>query len=479
MRKSNGSQGVGSSYSTNEATVTVVEERRRHKIDLGKETFTARRGGEEMETKLARIAEMAKADPDLQFTSIGHLINAEALIKSHEGMKIGKATGVDGITKETYEANLEENVENLMGRLKQKSYRPLPARRTYIPKDEKSMRPLGIPAYEDKLVQHALKNVLEAIYEQDFMDFSYGFRPKRSMHDALKKLNRIIERRKISYVVDADIKGFFNHVDHEWLIKFLRLRIGDPNILRLVRRMLKVGIQEDGDFEPTEEGTPQGSVASPILANIYLHYVLDSWFEITVKKQCKGQAEIVRFADDFVCCFQYKEDAERFYSALVLRLDKFNLSVAEEKTKIIAFGRFAEENNRMSGQGKPDTFDFLGFTHYCSKSQKGRFRVKRKTSGKKFKQKVKTMKTWIKFNRHMEQKEFLKIIRSKLAGHYRYYGITDNSEKMQAYYFITIKLMFKWLNRRSQRRSFTWERYNEILKEFKLPKPRIYVNIYD
>jgi len=431
-----------------------------------------------METKLARIAEMAKADPKLRFTSIGHLINAQALRKSHEGMEVGKATGVDGVTKETYEKNLGVNIENLMGRLKQKSYRPKPARRTYIPKDEKSMRPLGIPAYEDKLVQDALKHVLEAIYEQDFMDFSYGFRPKRSMHDALKKLNRIIEGGKISYVVDADIKGFFNHVDHEWLLKFLELRIGDPNILRLVRRMLKAGIQEEGAFEPTEEGTPQGSVVSPILANIYLHYVLDIWFEKVVKKQCKGQAEIVRFADDFVCCFQYKEDADRFYAALLLRLEKFKLSVAEEKTKIIEFGRFAEMNSKRRGERKPKTFDFLGFTHYCSKSLKGSFRVKRKTSGKKFKQKVKALKTWIKFNRHMRQEEFLKIIRSKLAGHYRYYGITDNAEKMQSYYIITINLMFKWLNRRSQRKSFTRERFYEILTHFNLPKPRIYVNIY-
>lgn len=432
-----------------------------------------------MGTKLARIAEMAKAAPELKFTSIGHFINAEALIKSHEKMEIGKATGVDGVTKETYEVNLEANVENLMGRLKQRSYKPQPARRTYIPKDEKSMRPLGIPAYEDKLVQDALKNVLEAIYEQDFMDFSFGFRPKRSMHDALKKLNKIIEGGKISYVVDADIKGFFNHVDHEWLMKFLELRIGDPNILRLVRRMLKAGIQEDGEFEPTEEGTPQGSVVSPILANIYLHYVLDNWFELAVKKQCRGQAEIVRFADDFVCCFQYKGDAERFYAALLLRLNKFNLNVAEEKTKIFEFGRFAEGNSRKRGNGKPETFDFLGFTHYCSKSRNGAFRVKRKTSGRKFKQKVKAMKTWIKVNRHMEQKEFLKIIRSKLAGHYRYYGITDNAKSMQSYYFITINLMFKWLNRRSQRRSFTRERFYEVLKYFRLPQPRIYVNIYD
>ncbi|QJD83401.1 group II intron reverse transcriptase/maturase [Cohnella herbarum] len=432
-----------------------------------------------METKLARIAEMAKADPKVRFTSIGHFMDAQALMESHEAMETGKATGIDGVTKESYEENLESNVTNLVGRLKLKSYRPQPARRTYIPKDEKSMRPLGIPAYEDKLVQHALKRVLNAIYEQDFMDFSYGFRPNRSMHDALKKLTEVIQYGKISYVVDADIRGFFNHVDHEWLMKFLELRIADPNIQRLVRRMLKAGIEEGGEFEPTEEGTPQGSVVSPILANVYLHYVLDTWFTVTVKKQCKGQAEIVRFADDFVCCFQYREDAERFYAALLLRLEKFKLKIAEEKTKIIAFGRSAEEESKREGGGKPKTFDFLGFTHYCSKSQKGAFRVKRKTSGKKFRQKVKAMKTWIRFNRHIQQQEFLKTIRSKLSGHYRYYGVTDNFSKMKSYYFQTINLMFKWLNRRSQRRSFTRERFYEIIKDFRLPKPRIYVNIYE
>lgn len=432
-----------------------------------------------METKLTRIAEMAKADPEIRFTSIGHLINAEALTKSHQEMKTGKATGVDGETKETYEVNMEVNVEHLVERLKRKGYRPQPARRVYIPKDEKSMRPLGIPAYEDKLVQHVLKKVLEAIYEQDFMDFSYGFRPNRNMHSALKHLNRVIEHGKTNYVVDADISGFFNHVDHEWMMKFLERRIADPNIHRLVRRMLKAGIQENGNVEITEEGTPQGSAVSPLLANVYLHYVVDLWFAVTVKKQCAGQAEMVRFADDFVCCFEYKEDAERFYAALVLRLEKFGLRVAEEKTKIIAFGRFAEERSKKRGEGKPKTFDFLGFTHYCAKSRKGSFRVKRKTSGKKFKQKVKAMKSWVRMNRHMDQEEFLDVIRSKLSGHYRYYGITDNSQKMKSYYMQTLDLVYKWLNRRSQRKSFTRERYYEVLKGFELPRPRIYVNIYD
>jgi group II intron reverse transcriptase/maturase len=434
---------------------------------------------EMMETKLARIAEMAKADPKLRFTSIGHFINEEALVESHMAMVKGKATGVDGVTKEMYERNLEPNIAGLVERLKRKSYKPQPARRTYIPKDEKSMRPLGIPAYEDKLVQHALKRILEAIYEQDFLDFSYGFRPGRGVHNALRKLTRIIEWGKINYIVDADIKGFFNHVDHEWMMKFLALRIGDPNIQRLVRRMLKAGIEEDGNVEPTEEGTPQGSVVSPVLANIYLHDALDLWFEAVVKKQCRGQAEIVRFADDFVCCFQYKDDAERFYKALVQRLAKFNLSVAEEKTKIIEFGRYAEENRKKRGMGKPDTFDFLGFTHYCSKSRKGKFRVKRKTSAKKFRQKAKAMKAWIRANRHLDQETFIKTIRAKLRGHYRYYGITDNARKIKSFYLITRNLIFKWLNRRSQRKSMTWDKFTDVVKFFNLPQPRIYVNIYN
>lgn len=433
----------------------------------------------QVETKLARIAEMAKVNPKESFISIYHLINVQMLMQCHTEMVTGKATGVDGITKEMYGRNLVGNVLDLVERLKKKSYRPQPARRTYIPKDEKSVRPLGIPAYEDKLVQKALKKLLEAIYEQDFMDFSYGFRPKRSMHDALKRLNHIIERGKIGFIVDADISGFFNHVDHDWLMKFLEVRIGDPNIHRLVKRMLKAGIQEDGQYEATEEGTPQGSVVSPVLANIYLHYVLDLWFETTVKKQCRGQAAIVRYADDFVCCFQFEDDAKRFYAALRLRLEKFKLSVAEEKTKIIRFGRDAELICKSRGEGKPKTFDFLGFTHYCSKSKTGKFRVKRKTSRKKFRQKVKAFKTWMKLNRHKDTDKLLLTIKAKLLGHFRYYGITDNSEMLNAYFHQVQKQMFKWLNRRSQRKSFTWQKFALLLEKIKLPRPKIYVNIYE
>jgi len=431
-----------------------------------------------MQTKLARIAEIAKEKPNEQFTSLYHLLNEELLTQCHRELDGNKASGVDQVTKAAYEEKLEENVRNLVDRLKWKSYRPQPVRRTYIPKDEKSVRPLGIPAYEDKIVQLGLNKILQAIYEQDFLDFSYGFRPGRSCHDALKALNRVIEYGRTSYIVDADIRSFFTNVDHEWLMRFLELRVADPNIQRLIQRFLKAGVMEKGIWEPTESGTPQGSIISPVLANIYLHYALDLWFKVAVKKACRGEANMVRYADDYVCCFQYKDDAERFYKALIKRLDKFQLQVAEDKTKILEFGRFAEENRKRKGQGKPKTFDFLGFTHYCSESSKGKFRVKRKTSRKKFKTKVKAFKEWLRSERHRDVRELVKTIRAKLIGHYRYYGITDNSRSLSVYKFQITKTLFKWLNRRSQKRSFTYEKFNLFLKRNPLPEPKIYVNIY-
>lgn len=431
-----------------------------------------------METKLARIAEIAKEKPKEQFTSLYHLLNKEMLLECHAELDANKATGIDQVTKEEYERNLEENINSLVERLKKKGYKPQPVRRTYIPKDEKSMRPLGILTYEDKIVQQGLNKLLQAIYEQDFVDHSYGFRPSRSCHDALKEVNRIIEKGKISYVVDADIRGFFTNVDHEWLMKFIELRIGDPNIQKLIVKFLKAGIMEKDIYEDTEVGVAQGASISPVLANIYLHYALDLWFQVIVKKSCRGQAEIVRYADDFVCCFQFKEDAERFYDALIKRLAKFNLEIAEEKTKILKFGRFAADNSKRQGLGKPETFDFLGFTHYCSKSIRGKFRVKRKTSKKKFKAKVKAFKLWLRAERHLGTEEIMKTVRKKLIGHYTYYGITDNSCMMDAYRFQVVKLLFKWLNRRSQRRSFSFENFKLFLKRNPLPVPKIYVNIY-
>ncbi|MEX2104306.1 MAG: group II intron reverse transcriptase/maturase [Bacilli bacterium] len=404
-----------------------------------------------METKLARIAEMAKRVPKARFTSLYHLLNVELLRQAHEELDPKKATGVDGVTKEQYERNLEENLLDLVGRLKRKAYRPQPARRTYIPKDEKSKRPLGIQAHEDKIVQLALKKLLEAIYEQDFKSFSYGFRPKKSCHNALWELDHILHRQPINWVVDADIQGFFNHVNHEWMMKFLEVRIGDPNILRLIRRMLKAGIEEEGNLEPSEEGTAQGSNLSPLLANIYLHYVLDLWFEKRIQGHSRGKAYIIRYADDFVRCFQYEDEARSFYQALQKRLAEFGLNIAEEKSSIIRFGKQAEEWHKQNGGGKPGVFSFLGFTNYCGRSQKGKFQAKRKTSAKKYRSKIKDFKGWMKVHRHDKLEETVKTIRQKLRGHYQYYGMTHNFPSIAKFKQEITKILFKWLNRRSQK----------------------------
>lgn len=433
-----------------------------------------------MGTKLARIAEIAKEKPDEKFTSLYHYLNQEMLTQCHKELDGNKAAGVDNVTKEEYQQNLAGNIEDLVERLKRHGYRPQYVRRVYIPKgDGKEKRPLGIPAYEDKIVQMGLNKVLQAIYEQEFLDCSYGFRPGRSQHDALKKLNTHIEDGKTSYIVDADIKGFFNNVNHERMMEFISLRIADPNIKRLIDKFLKAGIMDGETVEPSEKGTPQGSVISPILGNIYLHYVLDLWFEKHVKKESRGEANMVRYADDFVCCFQYKDDAEKFYAEMKERLAKFSLQIAEEKSKIIEFGRFAEERRERSGKGKPDTFDFLGFTHYCSKSKEGKFRVKRKTSKKKFKQKTKAFAKWIASNKDkMKIHEIFEKVKQGLRGHYNYYGITDNAKGLERYKEEVERLLFKWLNRRSQRKSFDYDKFNLYLKYNPLPKPRIVVNIY-
>lgn len=433
-----------------------------------------------METKLTRITKLAKTNQDMVFTSLVHLLNEKNLKQCHYELPKGKATGVNGITKEEYEFHLDENIKGLVERLKRKAYRPVPVKRTYIDKaGSKKKRPLGIPDHEDKIVQRAIAKILNAIYENDFLDSSFGFRPHRNCHDALKTLNVYIENRYTNYVVDADIKGFFDNVDHEWMMKFLKHRINDPNLLRIIARFLKGGYMEEGKYFDTDKGTPQGGVISPILANVYLHYVLDLWFEKTVKKQCKGQAYIVRYADDFVCCFQYKSDADNFYVALFKRLRKFNLELEEDKTTIIPFGRFAEKDSKRKGQGKPPTFDFLGFTHYCGRSKKGTFRVKRKSSRKKVNDKLKKHKHWLKTHRITDIKDVMARLNLSLEGYYNYYCITDNVKTVESFLDHVKRLLFKWMNRRSQRKSFTWDKFNLFFEKYPLSLPKIKVNIYD
>lgn len=432
-----------------------------------------------METQLARIAEAARTRPKERMTSLAHLLNKQTLWDSHLAMPKDKAAGVDGVTAQMYEKHLEDNLENLVERMKRQAYHPQAARRTYIPKDETSLRPLGIPAYEDKLVQRVMNRILQAVYEPKFREVSYGFRPERGQHMALRELDRLLMKQPMKYVVDVDIKGFFNHVDHTWLMKFLEHDIADPNFLRLIWRFLKAGVMEKGVYEETEEGTPQGGHISPTLGNVYLHYVLDLWFEVEVKgRQCQGKAGMVRFADDFVCCFERKEEAERFFEQLQVRLGQFNLSIAEEKTKIIRFGRGSEVECKKAGLRKPATFDFLGFRHYWGKGKSGTYRLLRKTSPKKFRTRVKEFNQWARKNRHIPEKEWVDGVRRKLHGHYQYYGVSDNYQGISRYYAVVCRVMRKWRNRRSQKRTFTKEKFKLFLERAAFPEPKIKVNLY-
>ena len=433
--------------------------------------------GVTVETKLERISQLSTENPKMVFTSIGHLINKELLTDCHKEMDGDKAVGIDGVTKDEYGRNLEKNLDRLVERLRKKSYKPQPAKRVEIPKDNGKTRPLSIYCYEDKLVQEALRRILEAVFEPHFYDEMMGFRPNRSCHKALRKLNVMIEKRTTSYVLDADIKGFFDHIDHEWAVRFIESRIKDPNITRLVRRMLKAGIMEDFQYEETEEGCGQGSVCSPIIANIYMHYVLLWWFKETVQPSLRGFAGIVVYADDFVCCFQNKDEAEMFYERLKHRMNHFGLELEENKSRLIEFGRFADVQRRKVGK-KPDTFTFLGFTHYCSKSRNGKFRVKRTTSRKKFAKKCKEVHRQIAEMRTQPVAEIIKKLNQILVGYYHYYGITDNFRAIRNFRYRVSRSLFFWLNRRSQKKSYTWDAFIMMLKEKPLAEPKIYVSIY-
>ena len=307
----------------------------------------------------------------------------------------------------------------------------------------------------------------------------YGFRPNRGCHDALKELARQVEKGKTNYIVDADIKGFFNNLEHERILELVRFRIADPNILWLIKKTLTAGVLENGKWQPTDKGTEQGNLASPVIANIYMNYTLALWYELRFKKTLRGESGLVIYADDFVATFQYKEDADRFLEAVKERFALVGLELEPDKTRLLEFGRYAEQNRKRRGEGKPETFDFLGFTHYCSRSYKtGRFRMKRKTAQKKYRTKLIEMNVWLKQNRHLRLKELTSMLNVKLRGHYQYYGVTDNTEHMNSFLIETRRMLFKWLNNRSQRRSYTWEGFNELMKVFPLARPRIYCNIY-
>lgn len=437
------------------------------------------RSEEPVATKLHRIAEKARKEPGFKFTSLYHLMNEELLRECFQRLRKDAAAGIDDVTKEEYAENLDVNLSNLIERLHRMAYIPQPVRRKYIPKPGSAkQRPLGIPCFEDKLVQAGLVRILEAVYEQDFIEDSYGFRPGRSCHKALRSLSETVEGKPVNHVAEADIKGFFCNLKQEWLIKFLEHRIGDRRIIRMVKRFLKAGVAEDGSVTVSDEGTPQGGVISPLLANIYLHYALDLWFEKVYRKSCTGFARLIRYADDFVVCFQHKADAERFREELGVRLDRFGLEVEPTKTRVVEFGRFAVLNAKRRGM-RAETFDFLGLTHYCGTTRDGkRFRMKRVTARKKFTAKLLAFKEWLKTARTMKTKELWETAKSKLRGHYNYYGVTDNLPGIKRFALEVKELLFKWLNRRGKRGCLSWEEFLLMLERFPLPEPRIKVSMF-
>jgi group II intron reverse transcriptase/maturase len=418
---------------------------------------------------------------DGRVQNLAPYINMETMTNAHGRMDASKARGWDDVSKEEYEVNLEADLGKLIDRMKSGSYWPKPSRRTYIPKEGSDKgRPLGISCYEDKLVENVIAEILGMVYEPKFMQSSFGFRPGRSCHDAIREVIEMVQYRKVNYVVEADIKSFFDTVDHEWLIKFLEHDIADKRFIEIIKKFLNAGIMEGGKWLDTEKGVPQGNGASPILANVYLHYVLDLWFDIVVKKECKGDAYLIRYCDDFVCCFQNKWEAEKFHSDLIVRFAKFGLEVAPDKTKILEFGRFAKKNRETRREGKPETFDFLGFTFYCGTDSRRKFyRCRVKSSRKRMRRKIREMKEWIKSNRTTRVSELTKMLNQKLRGYYQYYAVTDNIKEVKRYLNVVKWLLFKWLNRRSQRRSYTIDSfYKGLLKSCPLLEPHVKVSLF-
>jgi group II intron reverse transcriptase/maturase len=428
--------------------------------------------------KLSLISGHARRDSDFQFTSLAHLLNVEYLLDCYKSLNRNKAVGIDNVSWEEYGRNLDENLLLLVSRLKRKKYKPIPARRVYIPKSKTEKRPLGISAVENKIVERGITWILESIYEQDFLECSYGFRPKRNSHQALKELSDLIMFQPVSHLVEADIKGFFDNVSHEKLMEFMSIRVKDTTLLNLIKKFLKAGYIDDGLLVKPNAGTPQGSILSPMLANIFLHYVLDAWFETTVKSHVRGFCEIVRYADDFVCVVRYANDARRIERGLQNRFNKYGLELHPIKSRNIGFGRF-ERDNAKNQNRRMNTFDFLGFTHYCDRSRKGNFKVGRKTSRKKYSVKCKEMNTWLKAIRNqVKTKEWWKILIAKLRGHFQYYGVSENYKGIARFYKFTIKMVLKWMNRRSQKRKMSWDRFTEYLNHYPLPKPKIIHNFY-
>lgn len=443
-----------------------AEEGANRSTQSAKATSAVRMTETDWQTFLRAIAEKAHTEQHHRFGDLYRWLNPDVLRLCFHRLRKDAASGVDGVTFQDYEKNLEANLFDLVDRLKRKAYRAKLVRRQYIPKGNGKMRPLGIPALEDKLVQIAVTQILVAIYEEDFLPISYGYRPGLGAHDAIRALTEELQFGGCNFVSEADIKGFFENIRWDWLERMLSLRIGDGALIRLIGKWLRAGIlEEDGEVIHPQTGTPQGGIISPVLANIYLHYVLDLWFEREIQPQQRGHSRMIRYADDFVVCFEYRHEAEAFEKALKTRLAKFGLEVAVDKTKTLRFG--------WNGGPHNGRFDFLGFEFYWETDRKGQPRVKRRTATKKWQAGMQRMRDWIREHRHQKLSPMLKTLKAKLRGTWNYYGLIGNYRRMKIFYEETVRTLHKWLNRRSQRRSYDWGSVNRLIARYEIPRPRI------
>ena len=425
-----------------------------------------------MSTQIDRLTELAKEDAKRQFYSIAHMITFGALYAAFRGLRKKASAGVDGVTYEEYERDVAGNLQTLHERLKNGKYQAQPLRRVYILKENGKQRPISIPALEDKIVQKAMVEILNAIYEQDFLDCSYGFRPGRGQHQALDEMGRVICTRPTGWILEIDVTAYFDSIVREQLMEMIEKRVRDGSVLRLIRKWIQVGVIEEGRLLLSETGTGQGQTISPLLANIYLHFVLDEWFENEVKPRLRGAAHEIRFADDAVLCFQYKEDAERVMEVLPKRFAKHGLTIHPEKTRLLEFGRYAEENAKRQGK-KAATFDFLGFTYVCARSRKGKFTVHVRTMKKRFRRGLKAIAEWCQENRHLPVEKQQKTLNAKLRGHYQYYGRPTNYRSIGRFFREVLHTWHKWLSRRTRGNGMTWEKYAAILRKHPLLQPHI------
>jgi RNA-directed DNA polymerase len=423
-------------------------------------------------TRLDRIATQAREYPEMVFTTLAHHLDEVMLERAFWKLNPRSAPGIDRVTWEAYQRELETNLEVLHEKLVSGTYRPQPVVRRWIPKSKGKLRPLGLPALEDKIVQRATATLLEQIYEQDFWDFSYGFRPGRKPHDALHALREGL-LRGIHYVLDCDISSFFDNLRHDELLAILRKRVNDGRLLKLIERWLVAGIMDGKELVFPEKGSPQGSVISPLLANVYLHEVLDTWFETAVKAHCRGKVVLYRYADDFVIGCEREADARRIMEVLPKRFAKYGLSVNAEKTKLVSFRRPRRGYDPKRHGPKPDTFSFLGFTHYWGKTRKGSYTIKRKTEGKRMFRTIRNLRQWCRANRHRPLPEQHTILCAKLRGHYQYYGVRCNSECLELVHYQLMRAWRYWLNRRGGRKKLNWQKYQRLLKAYPLPRPKI------